>query len=58
MKKYRVAFESFDPLANDFQADEMEFDADDEMHAVNQLLDFYRTLECRVAVIQSVTAIG
>ena len=54
MSNYRIVFQSFDPLANDFDTTEMDFAADDVLHAVNQLLDFYRTLQCRVAVIESV----
>lgn len=52
---YTTAFKTFDPDTNEFIDDSMEWEAEDEMHAVNQLLDFYRTLRERVAVIESVT---
>lgn len=42
MKKYRIRYEEFDSEDNTYVNDLwMEFDADNKLHAVNQLINFF-----------------
>lgn len=45
MYLYRVKYKEFSAIANDSVELEMEFSAEDEIHAINQLLGHYVSLD-------------
>lgn len=58
LSSYLILFEEFDPEGNEFQENEHYFQAEDEYHATNQLLDFYRNLNNKVSCVKSVKRVS
>lgn len=57
MKKYVIHYDEY--LRGEFiKGLLMEFDAENLLHVVNQLLDYYRTYDSRVSCIQEVRVDG
>ncbi len=54
MQTYQIVFETYDHETNQFEALEASYEAEDVLHAVNQLLDTYRNLSDRISSIDSV----
>jgi hypothetical protein len=55
MKHFIIVYDTVycgEGVPYDIKDQQMEFDASDSVHAINQLLDFYRTLDEKVTVIQ------
>jgi hypothetical protein len=55
MNQYRIVYIEYDQESGIEMVGIMYYDGNDERHAVNQLLDFYKDLECRVSCVFSVT---
>jgi hypothetical protein len=54
MRVYLVEFEQYDPSNNTFGRASTEFLAEDDLHAINQLLDHYSGSALRVSHIHEV----
>jgi len=55
MNQYRIIYVEYDPKSGTEMVGIMYYDGNDEIHAVNRLLYFYRNLDRRISYVSSVT---
>jgi hypothetical protein len=56
MKYFEIEYLESDPHSHYYEKNSMNWLAEDELHAINQLLDFYKDLTTRVVCIERINS--